>query len=545
MGAAAQLIGEGDYAVQMPHTNLLEVQQLLDSFGFMKEKIAARDREILETNLRLQSSLDYADLIIESMPEAIIIAEKNGKIIRANGQVVAVFGYEPQELLGQPIEILVPQNFQSAHPIYRTNYLAEQVSRPMGAGKDLYGRRKDGSEVPVEVGLNIVHSDNGINILATVIDISNRKKNEAKLLHSNTRYKLAASAAGLGFWDYDLTSGMLSWDENMYHIYGYEQASVSEQPYTLWSNAVHPEDLYSSEQALQMAIRGEAPFDTEFRIIHPGGEIHFIKAQAFVLRNDKGAAVKIYGVNLDITARKKAEKQQQKLVRDLSLINAELNSFTYVASHDLKSPLRGVDQLAGWIMEDLADNLSPVTRKHLELMQNRIHRMEKLLDDLLEYSRAGRNNTENVQVDTELMVRDILDFIGPFKQINLIFHSSMPVFVTKKVPLDAVFRNLISNAIKHHPANNVDIYISCRQLGEFYEFGVGDNGAGIAPEHQSKIFLMFQTLKSRDLVEGSGIGLALVKKLVEGLDGTIRVESDGRSGTWFYFTWPIAPNDVY
>lgn len=545
MGAAAQLIGEGDYSVQMPKTHLQEVKQLLESFTLMKEKIAARDSEIIETNQRLKSSLDYADLIIESMPEAIIIANASGEILRANSQLFTLFGYEPEELLGQPIEILVPKKFHSVHLAHRTGYMAEQVSRPMGAGKDLYGLRKNGSEVPVEIGLNIVHSYSGTNILATIIDITHRKKNEAKLLHSNTRYRLAASAAGLGFWDYDLVTGMLSWDENMYRIYGFEQPITEEQPYTLWANAVHPDDLPTSEQALQMAIRGEAPFDTEFRVIHPSGEIHVIKAQAFVLRDDRGMAVKVYGVNLDITARKKAEKQQQKLVRDLSLINAELNSFTYVASHDLKSPLRGVDQLAGWILEDLADNLSPVTRKHLELMQNRIHRMEKLLDDLLEYSRAGRSNADNVQVDTELMVRDILDFIGPSKQVNLIFQSPMPVLVTKKVPLDAVFRNLINNAIKHHPAEHVDIYLSCRQLGEFYEFAVGDNGAGIAPEHQGKIFHMFQTLKSRDLVEGSGIGLALVKKLVEGLGGCIRVESDGCSGTWFYFTWPSVPNDVY
>lgn len=537
MSAAAHAIGEGDYSAIMPERNVLEVAQLVSAFEAMKQKIAARDSEIFEASQQIQTSLDYADLIIESMPEAIIVANPNGEIIRCNRQVVALFGYSLEELIGQPIEQLVPQRNRTDHNAHRAAYLKQPGSRPMGLGKDLNGQRKDGTEFPVEIGLNTVRSRFGINVLATIFDITERKKNEASLLHTNTRFSLAASAAGLGFWDYDLLTGLLSWDENMYTMYGIK-TNTTEQPYTLWANAVHPEDLIASEAALNAAIRGEAPFDTEFRVIHPNGEHHYIKAQAFVLCDSSGIAQKVYGVNLDITERKLAEKEQQKLLRDVSLINEELSSFTYIASHDLKSPLRGIDQLAGWIAEDLGDGIDEGTQKYLRLMQSRIHRMENLLDDLLEYSRVGRTCSEDIEVDTLLMVQEVCDLFGAAKTVHLNIQSAMPVFVTKKVPLEMVFRNLIGNAQKHHPSTEVEIYISASFQKGIYEFGVGDNGSGIAPEHHGKIFLMFQTLKSRDIVEGSGIGLALVKKIVESVGGSIRVESDGKNGTWFYFIWP-------
>lgn len=538
LSAVANSLGDGDYTRVMPPITVPEVAGLTGALETMRHKIIARDREIHDSNVRLQTSLDYADLIIESVPEAIIIVNTAGNIIRANQQVKHLFGYAAEELIGLAVEVLVPARHKAQHPSHRAAYLASASSRPMGRNMQLFACRKDGSEFPVEIGLNTLPGSGGLHVLATIIDLTNIKKNEEILLHANTRFSLAASAAGLGFWDYDLASQTLRWDDTMYRIYGVEKTPELAQPYSLWANAVHPEDLVASEQALQASIKGEATFNTEFRIIHPNGAVRYIKAQAFVLRDNAGVAQKLYGVNLDITERKKSEYQQQKLVRELTTINAELNSFTYIASHDLKSPLRGIDQLASWIAEDLNDKLDDATQKHLGLMQNRIKRMEKLLDDLLEYSRAGRSLGDETLVDTRVLISDCLEFIAAHTPVQLKFLSPMPVITTQRAPLEVVVRNLIGNAVKHHPGGAIEIYIEAKKRPTGYEFGVGDNGAGIAPEHHEKIFTMFQTLKPRDLVEGSGIGLALVKKTVEGRGGIIRVESDGVSGSWFYFTWP-------
>jgi PAS domain S-box-containing protein len=542
LGDIAHKIGEGDYSISLPKAHLREVNQLALAFDTMLKKIIARDNEIIDSNRHLQASLDYADLVIESMPEAIIVTNSAGEIIRANRQVTALFGYTSEQLINQPIELLVPERYRDKHRSLRTGFLKESISRKMGEGMDLFARRQDGSEFPVEIGLNTLSGIGGVNVLATIFDITSRKKNAALLLHTNTRFSLAASAAGLGFWDYDLQRNTLQCDDTMYVIYGMEKTDATEQPFSYWASAVHPDDLPAVELALQAAIDGEAPFNTEFRIIKPTGAQRYIKAQSFVLRDGTGIAKKMYGVNVDITDRKIAEKHQEKLMRNLSAINEELNSFAYIASHDLKSPLRGIDQLAGWVAEDLADKLDPSTQKHLALMQSRIKRMENLLDDLLEYSRAGRNSGEQTVVDTRLLVQDIVELIGSTQTIHINYLNPMPVFETHKVPLEVVFRNLIGNAIKHHPRTQIQLYISANKHNGVFEFGVGDDGAGIAREHQEKIFAMFQTLKPRDKVEGSGIGLALVKKTVEGLGGTIRVESDGTCGCWFYFTWPAVQN---
>lgn len=225
-------------------------------------------------------------------------------------------------------------------------------------------------------------------------------------------------------------------------------------------------------------------------------------------------------------------------VADLTRINEELNNFAYIASHDLKSPLRGIDQLATWIVEDMGDALSAPTREHLRLMRTRIKRMERLLDDLLAYSRAGKSGDKAVTVDTRELVKDIFDLTAATTSIRLDAAEDMPVLHTRKVPLDLIFRNLISNAIKHHDKGEGSITVSARTVGDKIEFSVKDDGPGIAQEHQQRVFGMFQTLKPRDEVEGSGMGLALVKKAVESVGGSVVVESDGLNGSTFRFTWP-------
>ncbi len=353
----------------------------------------------------------------------------------------------------------------------------------------------------------------------------------------NTRYALASDAAGLGFWDYDITSGTLKWDDWMFRLYGHSRRD-GDQPYDLWAKSVHPDDLAKSEKELNDAIDGTHEFDTTFRIVLPNRAIRHIKGKAFATRDANGRALKMFGVNFDVTEALLAEQNQTKLVNQLTRINEELNNFAYIASHDLKSPLRGIDQLATWVTEDLGEDLSSETQGHLRLMRSRINRMEMLLDDLLAYSRVGRSDGEVVAVDTQVLVQDVFDLTAAGKAMRLSVAEGMPLLQTKKVPLELIFRNLISNAIKHHDKAQGSIHISARSTASGFEFEVKDDGPGIAPEHQQRVFAMFQTLKPRDEIEGSGIGLALVKKSVESMGGTITLESDGQHGCIFRFTWP-------
>ena len=235
-----------------------------------------------------------------------------------------------------------------------------------------------------------------------------------------------------------------------------------------------------------------------------------------------------------------AKGELEVKLRQITTINLELNNFAYAASHDLKSPLRGLDQLATWIEEDLQASLEPDTREHLRLMRSRIARMDILLDDLLAYSQVGRSEENSVGVDTLKLVEDAYDLCAGPAQIKLVTEN-LPTLKTKKAPLELVMRNLIGNAIKHHDKPTGTVTVSARRLAKEFEFSVRDDGPGIAPEHQQRVFIMFQTLKPRDTVEGSGMGLAMVQKVIESVGGSISLQSDGEHGSLFRFTWPDAP----
>ncbi|MEZ4732743.1 MAG: ATP-binding protein [Caldilineaceae bacterium] len=233
------------------------------------------------------------------------------------------------------------------------------------------------------------------------------------------------------------------------------------------------------------------------------------------------------------------ELRVQQRTAELERSNQELDQFAYVASHDLRAPLRAIDHLATWIAEDAGALLPPASQKHLTQLRERVARMDQLLDDLLTYARIGRTDDRVEPVAVATLLADTITFLAPPPGFQIHSTSILPTFDTLRVPLELIIRNLLSNAIKHHhqPANG-KIEIAVQALDDFWEFCIGDNGPGIALQYHERIFGLFQTLQARNQVEGSGMGLAIVKKAVEQQGGAIRIESTEGQGTTFYFTWP-------
>ena len=234
----------------------------------------------------------------------------------------------------------------------------------------------------------------------------------------------------------------------------------------------------------------------------------------------------------------------QERTAELERSNRELDQFAYVASHDLKAPLRAIALLAEWITEDATPVLSPASLAHLVKLNGRVRRLDKLLDDLLDYSRAGRTHDEPELVDTRQLVKSTIELLNLPPGFTVLLPDAMPVLVTECVPLEAVFRNLIQNACKHHDRPEQGrVTITATELhtdqGDAILFAVADDGPGIPPEYHDRVFTLFQTLQPRDQVEGSGIGLSIVKKTVESRGGAVRLESQPGSGATFYFTWPL------
>ncbi len=245
----------------------------------------------------------------------------------------------------------------------------------------------------------------------------------------------------------------------------------------------------------------------------------------------RAKAVQMLDLNNSLTA------SNQSLLQ----INHELDQFAYITSHDLKAPLRAIASLSEWIEEDLDKLMSAETRSQMHLLRSRVYRMQALLNGLLEYSQAGRHKSLTTTVDVNRLLTKVIQSLAPPDTFAIEIESSMPVLNTRERPLQQIFSHLIDNAIRHHLTKTGTVSISVVDQGDRYEFAVADDGEGIEPQFQEKIYTIFQTLKARDHQENIGAGLAIVKKIVASEGGTVYLESTFGKGSTFRFTWPKQP----
>lgn len=251
--------------------------------------------------------------------------------------------------------------------------------------------------------------------------------------------------------------------------------------------------------------------------------------------NDPFSAV----VVRDISEQKKSAALIQQQIAELQRSNSDLDAFAYVASHDLRSPLRNIDHLANWVLEDAGDQLPDESKEHLVILKERITRMDQLLDDLLQFSRAGRVNDHMSQVDTHVLVENIVTLLDKPPAMQIHIDRSLPTIQTLKTPLETCLRNLIGNAISHHDRANGNIHVSATIDDQFVHFTVADDGPGIEPNYQKRIFEIFQTLAPKTgKTKSSGIGLSIIKKTVETYHGSVTVESSVGKGAKFTIAWP-------
>lgn len=227
----------------------------------------------------------------------------------------------------------------------------------------------------------------------------------------------------------------------------------------------------------------------------------------------------------------------KKTFNELTKKNNELDQFAYVVSHDLKTPLRGINNIVSWMEEDHEQEISPEIKKNLDLITSRTARLENMINGLLEYAKVGKVQKGVEIVDVLRLVRELIELVVP-KHYTVQIDGVMPFIATEKLHIEQVFSNLITNAVKYNGNEKPKIIIKAREIKDYYEFTVTDNGIGIQKEYFDKIFVIFHTLQEKDAFESTGVGLAIVKKIIDDYKGTIRVESEIGKGSSFIFTWP-------
>lgn len=269
--------------------------------------------------------------------------------------------------------------------------------------------------------------------------------------------------------------------------------------------------------------------------------------QALLTPENRPFGIMVFAVDvtLQVESRKEAERKAEELARlsaELARSNQDLDQFAYVASHDLKAPLRGIANLTEWIEEDLGDRVTGESREHMELLKGRVHRMEALIDGILTYSRAGRVHEEPTDVDVGALLAECIELLDPPAETTVVIGPGMPVLRTERVPLQQVFMNLIGNAIKYNRRAGARVEVNVEAAEDEYRFSVADNGPGIEERYRERIWQIFQTLAPRDQVEGTGIGLSVVRRIVESRGGRTWLDSEVGQGTTFHFSWPIQPS---
>ncbi|NLR75701.1 sensor histidine kinase [Leeia aquatica] len=467
----------------------------------------------------------WADPMLAAAPVGLLLVDDGGHILQANPAIETMFGFEAGSLTGQLIEVLLPERYRNGHAGMRTMYSVQPEARRMGVGRELFGRRADGSEFPLEIGLAPVQTPSGQGVLASVVDISERRKIE----HS---FRDLVQAAPYGVLVVSQDGCIRFLNHLVAQAFGYRTDELLGQAVEI----LIPERHVAGHPPLRTAY-SRAPrhhrmgMGRDLMGRHRDGSEFPVEVGLAPLVWDGQQMV--MAVVTDISARKRVEDS-------LRQANAHLEQFTYVASHDLRSPLQGIGDLAEWMQEDLQAGEYDKLGNNLERIRSRVARMGRVIDDLLTYARAGKASTELVLVDPQALLDNILE-MSPIPE-GFVLERDIRVspFPGARTPLETVLRNLISNAIKHHDRSQGHLRLRVTEEDAYCCFRLADDGPGIPEASLERIFMLFQTA-SASARQGSGIGLAITRRLVESHGGRIEVHTgvagEGR-GAEFRFWWP-------
>ena len=460
---------------------------------------------------------------IKQAPFALVIADDKREVILANQCAEALLGYVRGELLGKNVSQLWGDRvFDSgASPeVFPEKSMCRRIDIP----------NKQGELIALECMVQRLKVTDRILNLAYLKESATYSRADeqqmAAIIESTDDAVLTKSLDGT----------IRSWNPGAERLLGYRAEEVIGGPIA----RLIPRELLDQEtMIIDRLRRGErvAHFETVRR--RKDGHQIDVSLTISPIRNQDGIVVGASKIMRDISARKRAETELLRSNLELQRINTELDEFVYTASHDLRSPLTNIAAVAQWILDDDA-TLSEKTQARLRVIQGRIERMKKLLSDIRDYARCGEYMLGEPITAMQLL-NDAIDGLNVPQGFSVRGDAELDKWQTQRVPLGQILHNLIDNAIKHHDRDHGTIVVSVDRNGPLLRFAVTDDGPGIPPEYREEIFGMFKTLKPKDQVEGSGMGLALVRKIVTRMGGACGVEAANGRGATFWFDWPSVP----
>jgi PAS domain S-box-containing protein len=499
------------------------------------ELTAANDRLAREVEERkqiehtLRESKNRLDTVLNAMLMGVLIVDsQTHQIVDVNPHAVQIIRLPKDQIVGRVCHHFVCPAENGSCPI---SDLGQTVDR-----SERFLLRADGSRVPI---LKTVVSSTWQGreyLIESFVDISRLKQVEEEVKESLSLLEATLDATADGILVVDLAGKIKGFNRQYQRLWGIPDAVLqnrnNEEAAAVAMQQVKDPDAFQAIRRKSGANVEVERFDT---LELKDGRILERYSRPQVLGNRVVGQVLSFR---DVTERHLAEQKREALLRKVADINEELSHFAYVVSHDLKAPLRGIKLVTEWLCEDYGDKLDAEAKEQMTLLQSRVNRMHNLIDGVLQYSRVGRIKEEMVEVNLNELLPMVLDDIAPPAHIHVTVQSDLPTLTGEKTRITQVFQNLLSNAVKFMDKPQGEIHVRCVAAAEFWKFGVTDNGPGIEEKHFERIFRIFQTLAPKDEYESTGVGLTLVKKIVELYGGRVWVESEVGRGSTFFFTFP-------
>jgi len=463
--------------------------------------------------------------IVDAAPIGVLVVDQTGHIVYANAVLARMFGYAAEEMRGRLVEMLLPESNRHAHVAWRDAFLRAPEPRAMGSGRELRARRADGTLFPIEIGLGVVGDGDRAQAMAFVIDLTHRHRLEAQ-------FAQMFAAMPFGLLLVDSAGRIVMTNARTDAMFGHPSGALKGQslevliPARIRRQHVGYRDGFAQAPSVRAMGTGR-----DLMAMHSSGAEFPVEIALAPI--EQGDARLTLAAVTDISLRKDLEN-------NLRQANANLEEFTYVASHDLRSPLRGISDLLEWIREELDEaRMTPSVRGNFDRIQLRVARTERMIDDLLTYARAGALESEISRVTPREMLESLILLVNPppAARIQIDIGDDVAPFNAASVPLQTALRNLIENALKHAGRADPLIRVSARSEGRYCAFHVEDDGQGVPDTARNQIFRLFHRATTK--TEGHGIGLAVTRRIVTRHGGEVDYRGESElGGAHFRVLWP-------